>query len=146
MLIAIAAAGLHLVLGDSIAVGYGAALRGPRTVLARVGAPTPRIASWRRPGGPLARVTISAGSNDSPGPTLASSLARLRAGIVAGDVVWILPRERRRAAIVRATCVRNGDRMVDGGDVASRDGVHPRSYAALARLEPRRCASSISSM
>lgn len=78
-------------------------------------------------------MVLSSGSNDAGVPGLAARLSALRGGIVARQVLWILPYDRGAAATVHATAVANGDRWIDLAPLPTRDGIHPRSYAAVAR-------------
>lgn len=120
-------AALSLALGDSIA--WGAVHLGglPAISVARVGAPSCEIlrAAPRRHFG---RVVISAGVNDAPGRCLEA----IRAAIDADVVVFILPPaiNSARAHIARVAAA-HGDRTVSYEP--GPDGLHPRSYPALAR-------------
>ena len=119
-----------LALGDSIALGTGRAM-GCSTV-ARVGASSTAIVRMAHDL-PRARVTVlSAGSNDPASPMLRANLETMRAR-ASGVVVWIVPRDARAASVVLSAARAHGDRHVDLSTLASGDGVHPRSYATVAR-------------
>lgn len=114
-------------LGDSIALMVAPYLH--CSLWARVGEHTNVIARHAHPA-PL--VIISAGSNDDPNANLSRNLTDLRAGVGFSHVVWILPHEARRAALVSAVAASARDRTVANRMVVS-DGVHPRNPAQLAR-------------
>src|ERR1700759_4708338 len=114
-------------LGDSIALMLAPYLH--CQLWARVGEHTAVIARHAHPA-PL--VIISAGSNDDPNPQLSASLRNLRASVGFSRVVWVLPSEARRAAIVTMVAAAARGRTVPIRAVA-RDGVHPRSPAQLAQ-------------
>ncbi|WP_242187193.1 hypothetical protein [Sphingomonas sp. CARO-RG-8B-R24-01] len=124
-----------LLLGDSIADGTALALRaiaGDRcAIVAKRGAATDWIAS-ANPKGQYDTVVLSSGSNDAEVPGLEERLIGLRAGIVARQVVWLLPYNRRAAELVRRVAVTHCDRWVDLIGVPTTDGVHPRSYLPVA--------------
>lgn len=113
------------ILGDSIAVGLAMANPGC-SVNARVGINAAHMGSLS---GIYQWVAISAGSNP---PARLRDMERIRAGLRARRVIWILPRNRRAAAVVRQVAVAHGDRTVEF--VSGRDGIHPRSYYALKRI------------
>ena len=75
---------------------------------------------------------ISAGSNLPGDRMLTAHLRTIRGRLHATRVVWIVPRNRRAARLVRQTATGFGDATVSFSRVA-RDGVHPRSYVALSR-------------
>lgn len=122
---AVPASAACLAAGDSIAVGLGPAM-GCATV-ARVGIPSAAVVGRVRPGYGL--VVISAGSNDPVNPRLRANLRAARAR-ASGRIVWVVPHNGAGPA-VRAVAAERGDSAV--GFTAGRDGVHPQSYAALAR-------------
>ena len=117
-----------LVLGDSIAVGIGNELQ-HCLVVAGVGRRAGQAALINYP--PARRAIISIGSNDMHGD-VGEALARLRAGISAECVIWILPMAAQRAPVT-VEAMRRGDNIVDLRRLARGDGVHPLSYRALAR-------------
>ena len=111
-------------LGDSIAVGLQC-----EVTYAQVGIGSGAAAA--RWAGRDADV-ISLGSNDPLNPQLGANLERIRRGCK-GPVVWIVPRHRRAAAIVREVAARWRDRTLEFEP--ARDGVHPANYGKLrARL------------
>lgn len=111
--------------GDSIAVGTGAAL-GCETY-AKVGAPSSSISGVYTSSG---MCIISAGSNDPTNPRLRANLIRIRGGIKCPRVLWILPMHSGAARVVRQVAAKFGDGVV--GFTPGRDRVHPKSYKALA--------------
>jgi lysozyme family protein len=120
-----------IILGDSIAEGLGQQFPGARTY-ARVGASTRAILAMIPDQFPVGvPVIISAGSNDlRDSPALEAALRALRSGIPpALPVIWILPANEARPAVERVAEIR-GDTTV--AFTPGRDGIHPRSYRALA--------------
>lgn len=111
-----------LALGDSIALGLGAALH--VATIARVGASSCAILAYT-PRAHFDRVIISAGVNDPPGRCIGAIRARLDAR----EIVWILPVNFAAANVLRVAAA-HGDRVV--AYAPGRDRVHPQSYAALA--------------
>lgn len=117
-----------LAVGDSIAVGVGQAAK--CVVNAKVGASSSYIANHVV--STQKNITIiSAGSNDPNNPNLISNLEKIRKKIKSPTVVWILPYNRKAAAIVKKVANRYGDRYIDLVSVKTRDGVHPSSYRDL---------------
>jgi hypothetical protein len=113
----------HLI-GDSIALGLAAVMH--CTGGGTVGASSAHIATHLEPR-PAGEIDIvSAGSNDGF-PDL-RALRAIRAHLH-GTVVWVIP--RRNAGAVQALADANGDWAV--AFTPGRDGIHPRSYRALAR-------------
>jgi hypothetical protein len=118
-----------LVIGDSIAVGLAEQFSQCRS-WARNGLTSAAIVRLAASAPSAPWVAISAGSNDAANGALSSNLDAIRNRIRAIRVVWIVPRNRRAAAAVRRVAGTYGDAVVS---FASRDGVHPVSYPALAR-------------
>lgn len=129
-----------LIVGDSLASGTAAALRSALfdrcLVSAQVGASTNEVASLV-PAGSYNTVVISAGSNDADSADLLRRLERLRAGVSARYVLWELPYNRRAAQLVRFIAGRYGDNVTDLGELATNDGIHPRTYRGLAKAVAR---------
>jgi putative chitinase len=120
-----------IILGDSIAQGLGQEFPGAETI-ARVGASTRAILAMIPAQFPVdVPVIISAGTNDLwDTVALEAALRALRSGIPpALPVIWILPSNDARSAVERVAEVR-GDTTV--AFTPGRDGIHPRSYRALA--------------
>lgn len=120
-----AASGCFIV-GDSIAVGLAAQM--PECASsASVGIPARAVVARVR----VAKmVVVSAGSNDlRDSPSLRAALEHIRAR-AGSSIVWVLPANGARRAVFDIAR-RHGDRTV--GFQPGRDGVHPRSYRALAR-------------
>lgn len=116
-------------IGDSIALGIAQA-HGHCDFNAVVGRSSAAIARESLPGN-YEWTVISAGSNDPDSRDLEANLQRIRAGLRAAKVVWILPMHARAAAVVRAVASAHGDKVQDF--TPARDGVHPRSYGELLR-------------
>lgn len=125
-----------LILGDSIALGVAAALQilhfGGCDVRARNGASVVSITAMARSIG-YREIVVSAGSNDRLNPSRARDLIVLRGKLRGARVTWIYPRQSGPAWDVYRVARRFGDRTVDINSLGSRDGVHPRSYVAVAR-------------
>lgn len=79
-------------------------------------------------------VIISAGSNDHGNPKLASNLERIRARFPSSRVTWIYPFARKTAWQVYAVAHGHGDQTISMAQIGTKDGLHPRSYLAAARL------------
>jgi hypothetical protein len=135
--------GKIVVVGDSIAVGTGGAIPGA-VVNAKVGinssAILDRIDSDKSVKGADVAI-ICAGTNDGYGVSgknansgkTQSNLAAIRKSLGAKKYVWILPFNRNAANDIKAEV--GSDTTVDLAGVAtpSKDGVHPSSYAPVAR-------------
>ena len=118
-----------LALGDSIALGTGRAMH-VQTV-ARVGASSCAIVRFT-PRGHFDRVVISAGVNDAPGRCLSKVLDT----VDAEEVVFILPPGINSARAAIGKLARDtGHKTVSY--VPGRDGLHPRSYPAVAAAVAR---------
>lgn len=137
-----------LVLGDSIAVGVGQARPACRTA-ARVGITSGAWLQTYLPATPLAasNVVISLGVNDDPSMDTPGNLRRLRAGIRAGRVTWLLPGLKPDVRRLVTDVARQfGDRVLDTAGETGPDRLHPsregyRTIAArvesvLPRLTP----------
>ncbi|SEG63790.1 hypothetical protein SAMN04488144_13113 [Methylobacterium sp. 190mf] len=127
-----------MVVGDSIGVGIGAALKGVCSSSAKVGISSTAVADRVRAG---SHWTIaSLGSNDFPrgiGPAQrAQSEARVRSALAstlakAGDrLILILPANGARGT-VQSWASSNGVRTVPFAP--GPDGIHPRNYTSLGR-------------
>jgi len=135
--------GKIVVVGDSLAVGTGGQIPGA-TVDAKVGINSSvildRIDSNKNVKGADLAI-VSAGANDGYGVSgknansskTQSNLAAIRKSLGAKKYVWILPFNRNAAKDIKAEV--GSDATVDLADVAtpSKDGVHPSSYAPVAR-------------
>jgi hypothetical protein len=118
-----------LILGDSIAWGLAQVFHGC-AVFAQVGINAP---AWEARYQPVAGrgaeiAVISLGSNPADGTSAA--LARIRARVRAPRVIWVVP-VANNAGAVRLLAARYGDATITFQP--ARDGIHPRSYQALAR-------------
>jgi uncharacterized protein with von Willebrand factor type A (vWA) domain len=119
-----------IAIGDSIAVGVGQAAH--CKINAKVGASSSYVADHTISSNKSVAV-ISAGSNDPHNPRLRTNLDRIRSKITAKRVIWILPYNRKAAAVVQAAAVQYGDGYIDLAAFKTRDGVHPSSYGSVAR-------------
>ena len=125
-------AGSCAIAGDSIAKGVGTQM--PQcTVDAKVGTPSADIIH-RVPTGHLGLMIISAGSNDPMNPRLADNLTAMRKR-TGGGVTWIAPVNPRARSVVESVAHSHGDRVVTF--TPGPDGIHPHSYAELARAIQR---------
>ncbi len=125
-----------LVIGDSLAVGLGMALKSQGVfcdVYARKG-----LTAWQigllAPIGRYAVAYVSAGSNNPKNPHLEDEVRVLRSHIRASKVVWVLPYDRTAAQAVNSNAAETGGLVVDMAWFATRDRVHPVSYGPLARM------------
>jgi hypothetical protein len=126
-----------VVVGDSVAVGVGSALKGCG-VSARVGLSSTASAARAGAGGKW--VIASIGSNDFPrGITpaqRAQSAARVRKALArayasaGGRLILVLPANGGRATVA-AWAAQHGVRTV--GFSPGRDGIHPGNYGEVAR-------------
>lgn len=116
-----------LILGDSLAVGVGQ-VRPGCTVAAQVGITSGTFLQTLFPTVPkqAARVVISLGVNDDPGMATLDNLRRLRRGLGAGRVTWLLPglKEGVRSQI-RTVAAERGDQLVDTISQVGPDHLHP---------------------
>ena len=123
-----------IILGDSIAVGVGQAR--PDCSVAAVSGITSERYVQIFPGMRHVRTAvISLGVNDGEGAATAENLTRLRGGVSADVVYWLLTGGNPRARdAVRAVAGRFGDRLIDAAPLTGADHVHPdrAGYARLA--------------
>jgi hypothetical protein len=112
-----------LALGDSIAVGVGAALS--IETVGKVGASSCAVLGYT-PSGHHNRVVISAGVNDPPGRCDLAIRQKLRGS----KVIWILPATTSARKNIENISRVFGDVTVSY--IVGRDGIHPRSYQELA--------------
>lgn len=123
-----------VILGDSIAVGLGQA-RPDCRVAAVSGITSERYVQYFSGVRNVRTVVISLGVNDGEGAATAENLTRLRGGISADVVYWLMTGGNPRARdAVRAVAVRFGDRLIDAEPLTGADRVHPdrAGYARLA--------------
>jgi hypothetical protein len=117
-------------IGDSLAMPAGLGSRFPQCeVRAHKGWPSRSIVKLA--GGSFTWAVISAGSNDPGNPDLRANLETIRSRIHADRFVWVVPCDARAAWTVVAVAGFHGDGMASFAPRG--DGVHPRSYEALAR-------------
>jgi peptidoglycan hydrolase-like protein with peptidoglycan-binding domain len=126
-----------VVVGDSIAVGIGQAIKGA-VVNATPGISSSKILSnisndSKVQGAKLA--IISAGSNDivkgkGDPQKLVSNIAAIKDALNAEKYVWILPYDKVASEAVSKAV--GGDKTVDLKSYPSADGLHPSSYGAVA--------------
>lgn len=125
-----------LVIGDSTGVGTAAALaeQGVRCeVRAQVGESS-TTALARQTGATAARhILVAVGSNDPTNLSLRSNLLRLRCQLATFRVTWLASYDRTAAEAVRSVSVTYGDAVLPLAKFATRDRVHPSSYAPVAR-------------
>ena len=132
-----AAAANIVVVGDSIAIGIGQAIKGA-VVNATVGINSSKIlanasSDARLQGAELA--IVSAGSNDivkgkGDPQKLIANIAAIKDALSAKKYVWILPYDKVASeAVVKAV---GGDKTVNLTSYPSSDGLHPSNYSAVA--------------
>lgn len=125
-----------LILGDSLAVGVGQA-RPECTVAAEVGINSSRyLQVWHHPS-QAKTVVISLGVNDSLDIETEQNLRRLRHGISAETVFWLLPGIHPSARTAVHDVAREfRDKVIDVAPLTGADHVHPdrTGYATLASL------------
>lgn len=125
-----------LVIGDSLAMGLGAALKAQGKicdVIAKKGLTTWQIGLMA----PIERYSvayISAGSNNSKNPHLEDEARILRSHIRAPKVVWILPYDRTAARAISSNAAETGGLVVDMAWWPTYDGIHPADYRPLATM------------
>jgi hypothetical protein len=127
-----------VVVGDSVGVGIGMALRGVCATSAKVGLSSEAVAERVRPGGHW--TIASLGSNDFPRgikpAQRVQSEARVRGALAqvsakAGDnLLLVLPANGARS-LVQGWAASNGVKTVSF--TPGTDNIHPRSYATLAQ-------------
>ena len=127
-----------MVVGDSIGVGIGMALKGVCSTSAKVGISSSAVADRVRAGGHW--TVASLGINDFPRgihpAQRAQSEMRVRGALAsisarAGDrLLLVLPANGARA-LVQSWAASNGVRTVSFAP--GPDGIHPRNYAVLGR-------------
>ena len=125
-----------LILGDSLAVGVGQA-RPECTVAAEVGINTARYLRTWHPPTHARTVVISLGVNDSLDIETEQNLRRLRHGITADTVYWLLPGIHPTARSAVHDIAREfRDKVIDVAPMTGADHIHPdrTGYARLASL------------
>ena len=113
------------ILGDSLAAGV-ALYRPACTADTRVGITSEAYVSSHVMAVAVDKVIISLGANDGP-PTSATveHLLRLRRGIRARTVYWILPaRPEVTRILIRSIARLNGDRLIETQGFTGPDGLH----------------------
>ena len=125
-----------LVIGDSTGVGTAAALaaHGIRCeVRAQVGVSSGAVLARQAKSTTADHVLVAVGSNDPANPNLRSNLIRLRGQLATRRVTWLAPYNRSAAEAVRSVSVTYGDAVLPLAGFATRDRLHPTSYAPVAR-------------
>jgi hypothetical protein len=119
-------------IGDSIATyaGLGGAVPCSQ-VYAIKGIPSRTIIGEAAKSGIGNECIVSAGSNDPLNLNLEKNLEAIRKNLKCPIIVWVKPANHRASAIVQRVASEYGDRTVQVHP--GKDGVHPRSYAELAR-------------
>lgn len=128
-----------LILGDSLAVGVGQA-RPECSVIAEVGINSARYVQTLHGARHAKTVVISLGVNDSVDIETEHNLRRLRHGVSAEAVYWLLPGIHPAARdAVRGIAKEFHDRVIDVAPMTGADHVHPdrAGYAKLASLTRR---------
>lgn len=120
-----------LILGDSIAVGI--AQHTPCVVMAQVGRTSSAQANMIVRRVSARHAIISLGSNDPFDPDLLRNLRRVRAGVDARFVTWIIPYHSHAGGAVRRVADAYGDGMVELRAFKTNDGVHPSNYRGVAQ-------------
>lgn len=132
----IAGALVCLFFGDSTALGTAQAFNRtattPCAVVARIGARPEDMTRWAAPAVPIGTAVVAAGSNSPASPSLAADLARIRSGLHARRVIWLLPYDRGAAAIVERVAQSHHDYVLDLAELPSGDRLHPQTYAGIA--------------
>lgn len=125
-----------MILGDSLAVGVGQA-RPECTVAAEVGINTSRyLQVWQHPS-QAKTVVISLGVNDSEDIETEANLRRLRRGLSAETVYWLLPGIHPLArSAVHDVAREFHDKVIDVAPLTGADHIHPDrlGYARLASM------------
>lgn len=125
-----------MILGDSLAVGVGQA-RPECTVAAEVGINSSRYLQVWHPPFHAKIVVISLGVNDSLDIETEHNLRRLRHGISADTVYWLLPGIHPTARTAVHDIAREfRDKTIDVAPLTGADHIHPdrTGYAKLASL------------
>lgn len=125
-----------LIIGDSTGVGTAAALaaQGIRCeVRAEVGVSSGAVLTRQAKATSASHVLVAVGLNDPTNPSLQSNLIRLRHQFASRRVTWLAPYDRVAAEAVRSVSVTYGDAVLPLAKFATRDRVHPSSYAPVAR-------------
>lgn len=120
------------VFGDSIAQGVAQHL--PQCASnTRVGRTSVEALKVSEAGIQAPTVIISMGVNDQKIPTRAN-LDSIRSHIKATEIIWILPHDEGKNAIVTNVAAQYQDPAIGFGQVVSKDGIHPtgQGYAAIA--------------
>ncbi|MDE8652837.1 hypothetical protein [Novosphingobium album (ex Liu et al. 2023)] len=132
-----------LIFGDSIGLGTARAVneRYPSQCEVRAAerATAHQMVSWIIPPRIFGTSVLAIGSNDAPTPGLSVKLTRIRARIPSRRVIWLLPYDRQRAALVSLVAARYNDETLDLDRFPTRDRIHPASYRQVANvlLKPR---------
>ena len=117
-----------------------------------VGAASTDMLRWRPLGRRFDTAILSVGSNEDLGTRRArakaasslggdsrrrehvlATIADLRRALPSHRVIWMLPYDRERAAVVAAVAARFGDEVFDVGRFPTSDRLHPADYRAVAR-------------
>jgi hypothetical protein len=119
-------------IGDSIATreGLGGSLH-CQEIHAVYGKPSSFIIHEAAASGPHYACVISAGSNDPLNLNLEKNLEAIRRNVHCQITIWVKPAHSRPSSVVGHVAALYGDRAVQV--YPGRDGVHPKSYPALAQ-------------
>jgi hypothetical protein len=128
-----------LILGDSLAVGVGQA-RPECSTIAEVGMSSGRFLQSLHGARHARTVVISLGVNDSVDMETLENLRKLRRGVSADAVYWLMPGIHPPAReAVRSVAREFRDRIIEVAPLAGADRIHPdrAGYAQLASLTRR---------
>lgn len=127
-----------LILGDSIGVGTASAINARLLlkcdVLAVEFATADQVRKWRKPPKTYGTTIIAVGSNNPPGRALKWTLLAIRRSLRTQRAIWLLPYARPAAYTVSSVAVVFHDETLDLGRFPTKDGVHPASYEAVAKV------------
>lgn len=120
-------------IGDSIAVGLQQ-VDHHCVVHAKVGAGSDFIVNNYSSKDREAYTIVSMGSNWPSNPNNYRNASKLRASFAKAQlVIWILPYDRKAAAVIRQVAKEHGDAYVDLAVFPSKDHVHPRNYKQVSK-------------
>lgn len=118
-------------IGDSIAVGLESVDK-PCEVHAKVGASSEYIVKNYKGKDKEEYTVVSVGSNDPTNPRLYQNAVTLRNSFHQAQlIIWVLPRNRTAAAVIKRVALHYKDNWVDLNRFSSKDNIHPNSYRAV---------------
>ena len=145
-----------LFFGDSLADGTAGAVNARYAqhcdVRAVQGAASTAMLRWTPAGRSYDTAILSIGSNDDIGSLarhgsgardvaaagrqrarVFARISHLRLNLPSRRVIWLLPYDRARAAIITSIAIRFRDEVLDIAAFRTRDGLHPTSYTEVAK-------------